>query len=121
MHKWMYDRMIKEYRKKSKEELIQGIMAMMEIECKDRSFANQCQAGNAIYNINKLFEALEDLQSGFSYEKAAKVYGLAQSARNSWNYIRCGLAEINNDSRCSKASEDFKKRVNNAKDKMDLI
>lgn len=121
MYKWLYDRMVKEYEKESKEELVQRIMAMEEIECSDRCFANQCQAGTAIYNINELFEVLKDLQSAFSYEKAARVYELSELAKNDWNYIRNGLANINDDSRCSKALEDFKKRVDKAKDSMDSI
>ena len=81
MYKWMYDRIVKQYEKESKEELVQRIMAMEEIECSDRCFANQCEAGTAICSINELFEALEELSSGFSYEKAAKVYELSELAK----------------------------------------
>ena len=63
MYKWMYDRMVAEYSKKSKEELVQEIMSLEEIECSDRVFANQCQAGTPIYNINELFLVLKDLDS----------------------------------------------------------
>lgn len=45
MYKWMYDRMVTEYSKKSKEELVQEIMALEKIEGSDRCFANECQAG----------------------------------------------------------------------------
>ena len=121
MYKWMYDRIVKQYEKESKEELVQRIMAMEEIECSDRCFANQCEAGTAICSINELFEELEELSSGFSYEKAAKVYELSELAKNNWNYIRNGLADINDDCRCSKVLDGFKKRVNNAKDQMDSI
>lgn len=121
MYKWMYDRMVKEYEKESKEELIQRMMAIEEIELSDRCFANQCCAGTAIYSINELFSALDDLQSGFSYEKAAKVYELAEIAKGNWNYIRKGLGNMKQDTRCGKKLEDFKKRVKNAKDQNDLI
>lgn len=121
MYKWMYDRMVKEYEKESKEELIQRILAMKEIECKDRCFAEHFKAGTAIINFDELFVALEDLQSEFSYEKAKKIYELSELARNNWNYIRDGLVEMDDNDRCSKVLEDFKSRVNGAEDEMDLI
>lgn len=82
MYKWMYDRMVAEYSKKSKEELVQEIMSLEEIECSDRAFANQCQAGTPIYNINELFLVLKDLKEGFTYEKATKVYALMDRAES---------------------------------------
>ena len=48
MYKWVYDRMVTEYSKETKEELAQRIMALEELECKDRCFANQCCAGASI-------------------------------------------------------------------------
>ena len=121
MYKWMYDRMVAEYSKKSKEELVQEIMSLEEIECSDRAFANQCQAGTSIYNINELFSALKDLKEEFTYEKAAKVYELMDKAESSWNFITKEIAEINDDERQSKALEDFKNRVSNAVDVNDQI
>ena len=116
MYKWMYDRMVTEYSKESKDELVQRIMALEEIECSDRCFANQCMAGTSIYDINELFSALEDMQSGFTYEKAARVYELMKTAKGSWNYIINGISEINDNTRCNKVLDDFKSRVANAKD-----
>ena len=121
MYKWMYDRMVTEYSKENKEELIQRIMALAEIECSDRCFANQCMAGTSIYDINELFSALEDMQSGFTYEKAARVYELMKTAKGSWNYIINGISEINDNTRCNKVLDDFKSRVANAKDNNDSI
>lgn len=121
MYKWVYDKMVEEYKKESKEDLIIRMMATEEIELSDRCFANQCCAGTAIYSINELFSALDDLQSGFSYEKAARVYELAEMAKGNWNYIRNGLAEMKQDTRCGEKLDDFKERVKNAKDKMDSI
>ena len=95
---------------------------MEKIECNDRCFANQCYAGTVIYNINELFDALEDLQFGFlTTEKATKVYELAQVAKNDWDYIKHGLLKINNDRRSSEMLNIFKMRVNSAKDEMDSI
>ena len=121
MYKWMYDRMVTEYSKESKDELVQRIMALEEIECSDRCFANQCMAGTSIYNINELFSALEDMQSGFTYDKAAKVYELMENAKGSWNYIRNGISEMNDNTRCMKVLDDFKSRVANAKESNDSI
>ena len=121
MYKWMYDRMVTEYSKESKEELIQRIMSLEDIECSDRCFANQCMAGTPIYDINKLFSALEDMQSGFAYEKADRVYELMKTAKDSWNYIRNGISEMNENTRCNKVLDDFKSRVVNAKDSNDSI
>ena len=121
MYKWMYDRMVTEHSKESKEELVQRIMALEEIECSDRCFANQCMAGTSIYDINELFSALEDMQSGFTYEKAARVYELIGAAKDSWKYIRNGIAEMNDNTRCHTELENFKKRVLNATDDDDSI
>ena len=82
---------------------------------------NQCITGTSIYNINELFSALEDMQSGFTYEKAARVYELIENAKGSWKYIRNGISEMNNNTRCSKVLNDFKSRVANAKDSNDSI
>lgn len=121
MYKWMYDRMVTEYSKETKEDLVQRIMTLKEIECSERCFANQCEAGTSIYNINELFSALKDLQAGFTYEKAAKLYEIAEQAKDSWNYIINGLHEMNNDSRYSKVLEDFKQRVIRATESDDSI
>lgn len=121
MYKWMYNRMVTEYSKRSKEELIQEIMALEEIECSDRCFANQCEAGATIYNINELFSALKELKAGFTYEKAAKIYELIEIAESSWNYVKNGIAEINNDLRCTTLLEDFKNKVAKATDSNDSI
>ena len=73
MHKWVYDTLVLEYSKESKEQLVQRIMALDEIVDSDRCFANQCEAGTSIYEINELFSALEDMKSNFTPEKAARM------------------------------------------------
>lgn len=78
-------------------------------------------AGSSMYNINELFSALEDMQAGFTYEKAARVYELMEVAKGSWNYIRNGIAEMNDNSRCGKTLDSFKSRILNAKDGNDSI
>lgn len=122
MYKWMYDRMIVEYSKETKEELIQRIIALEEIECNDRCFANQCEAGTAIYNIDKLFHVLETfLRSDFSPEKILKIHELTVQAKSEWNYIKHGLNKLNNSCRCEKTLEDFKQRVDRATENNDTI
>lgn len=130
MFKWMYDRMVKEYSKESKEELIQRIMATNELECEDRCFANQCQAGTSVYNINNLFERIEELKNCLANpesteeelkECANNLWLATENAEGSWNYIRNGIAKINDDSRSGKKLDDFKQRVAIAKDDNDNI
>ena len=121
MYKCMYDRMVEEYSKETKEELIQRIMSLEEIVVSDRTFANQCMSSTSIYDINELFSALKDIRSGFTYEKAAKVYELMENANSSWCYIKNGITEMDDNSRCEKALNDFKLRVLNAKDVNDTI
>ena len=128
----MYNRIVTEHSKKSKEELVQEIMSLEEIECSDRCFANECQAGTTIYNINELFSELKELKYELfsalkeqnqeaTYKKVTKVYELMNTAESNWNYVKNGIAEINNDSRCSKALKDFKNRVTKASDDNDSI
>lgn len=117
----MYDKMVTEYSKKSKEELVQEILVLKEIECSDRCFANECQVGTIIYSIDELFSALKDLKAGFTYEKAAKVYELMEAAESSWSYVENKIADMNDNSRCSKVLEDFKNRITNATDSDDSI
>ena len=116
MNRFLYERMVTELSKESKEELIQRIMALEEIECSDRAFANECQAGTTIYNINKLFSALDDLKRNFTYEKAARVYELTKNAKSSWNFVKSEIAEINDNSRYYKVLEDFRNQVKSGSD-----
>ena len=116
MKRFLYERMVTELSKESKEELIQRIMALEEIECSDRAFVNECQAGSTIYNINELFSALDDLKEKFTYEKATRVYELAENAKSSWNFVKSEIAEINDNSRIYKVLDDFKNRVKSGKD-----
>lgn len=111
MNRWMYDKMVTEYSKKTKEELFQEIMSLEEVECADRCFANQCMAGTAMCSINELFSAIEDMQSGFTYEKASRLYELTEIAKGSWSYISSGIEDMNDNARCGKALDNFKKRV----------
>lgn len=121
-----------EHSKKSKEELVQEIMSLEEIECSDRCFANECESGTTIYNINELFSELKELKYELfsalkeqnqeeTYKKVTKVYELMDIAEGNWNYVKNGIAEINDDSRCSKALKDFKSRVAKASDDNDSI
>lgn len=130
MYKWIYDRMVEEYSKESKEELVQRIMATDELECEDRCFANQCMAGMSMCNINNLFNKIEELKNCLSNsesteeelkECANNLWLATENAKGSWNYIRNGIAKINDDSRSGKKLEDFKQRVSKAKDKNDTI
>ena len=43
------------------------------------------------------------------------------TAESNWNYVKNGIAKINDDSRCSKALKDFKSRVTKTSDDNDSI
>lgn len=116
MQKWIYDKMIAEYKKESKEELAQNIIALKEIELSDRNFANQCEAGATICIINELFDALE--KEG---EKSVYLSRLIEQAKNNWNYIVNELSKMNDQSRCSSALDSLKTRVADTKSDYDNI
>lgn len=116
MQKWIYDKMIAEYKKESKEELAQNIIALKEIELSDRNFANQCGAGATICIINELFDALE--KEG---EKSVYLSRLIEQAKNNWNYIVNELSKMNDPSRCSSALDSLKTRVADTKSDYDNI
>lgn len=116
MYKWMYSRIVTEHSKKSKEELIQEIIALEKIECSDRCFANQCEAGNAIANINKLFAALNTMEN-----VPNSVRLIIENAEISWEYITNGINRMNDNSRCENALTEFKNRVTEATDDDDCI
>lgn len=117
MYKWIYDRMVEEYQKEEKIDLIHRIMSYSNIEVSDRAFANQCCAGTAIYNINRLFEFLEERMQ----DASGGIPEIVIKAKNDWEYIRSGLAEMKRDTRVSEAEKDFQKRLLEAKDPYDSI
>ena len=98
MKRFLYDRMVTEYSKETKEELVQRIMALEEIECEDRCFANQCFSNVTVLHINELFAALKEMKVNPSYENIAKVIKHVEWAENSWNCILRGLSEMNDNS-----------------------
>lgn len=117
MHKWVYDKMVEEYQKEEKIDLIHQIMSYSNIEVSDRCFANQCCAGADVYNINELFEYLQENVSPGDYN----LLELLKKAAPSWEYIRSGLAEMKRDTRVFEAEKDFEKRVSEAKEPYDSI
>lgn len=116
MKRFLYDRMVTEYSKETKEELVQRIMALEEIECEDRCFANQCFSNVTVLHINELFAALEEIKTNPSHENIAKVIKHVEWAENSWNCILRGLSEMNDNSRCNRYLDDFKRRVENGRE-----
>lgn len=108
MKKFIYDKQVEEYSKENKEELIQRILSLQEIECKDRSFANHCKAGDSCYNINLLFDEIEKIQKNTQNsnitlselnKQISDLLFIANDAKSSWQYIKDGLQEMNNSSR----------------------
>lgn len=117
MYKWVYDRMVKEYEKEDKIDLIHKIMSYSDIEISDRCFANQCCSGADAYNINELFEYIRKNAS----QRDCELLERLKNATSSWEYIRNGLSEMKRDTRVSEAEKDFNKRVSEAKDPYDSI
>ena len=111
MKKFMYEKLLNEYSKETKEKLINRIMAGDSIECHDREFANCIFAGTTAANINNLFEAIDDLEKGFTYEKAAKLYEITMDAKISWNYILSSLEDMQDPQRSDKALKDFEESL----------
>lgn len=130
MFKWVYDRMVSEYQKETKEELIMQLMSLSELECKDRAFANHCKASSITASINTLFSDIQLLKDALEnpnhseYDIQVKldaIFRTAVSAEKGWDYIKHGITEINDDCRCSANLESFKQRVNNATKADDTI
>lgn len=117
MYKWVYDRMVEEYEKEEKIDLIHKIMSYGNIEVSDRCFANQCCSGEDIYNIERLFEHLRENVAQGDYDLIERL----KAATSSWEYIRNGLSEMRRDTRVSEAEKDFEKRVSEAKEPYDPI
>jgi len=67
--------------------------------------------------INEVIQAKqEQLKEKFTYEKAARVYELAENAKSSWNFVKSEIAEINDNSRVYKVLDNFKNRVKSGED-----
>lgn len=108
MKKFMYDKLKVEYEKKTKEELMQQVMALQEIECSDRCFANHCEASCVIFSINELFNALN---KSTVFQNNNEMLNIINSAKDNWNYIIDQIREINDNSRYYKAIDNFKKSI----------
>ncbi len=117
MYKWVYDKMVEEYQKKEKIDLIHQIMSYSNIEVSDRCFANQCCAGADVCNINEFFEYLQE-NVGLG---DCGILERLKKATSSWEHIRNGLSEMKRDTRVSEAEKDFEKRVSEAKEPYDFI
>lgn len=117
MYKWVYDRMVEEYQKEEKINLIHKIMSYSNIEASDRCFANQCYSGADIYNIERLFEHLRENVTQGDYDLIERL----KAATSSLEYIRNGLSEMRRGTRISEAEKDFEKRVSEAKEPYDSI
>lgn len=114
MKKAVYEQAMKLYGELSKEELIHKIMALQNLECSDRAFANQVFAGTAAADINAIFEQYKDLKGKFTYAKAEKFYATLEEANNGWMYILTGLSEMNNPARVEIYENDLKREIEEA-------
>lgn len=117
MYKWIYDRMVEEYEKEEKIDLIHKIMSYSNIELADRCFADSFCIGMDVYNINTLFELLENRLCPQDHELISAL----NSAIGSFNNIKRGLSEMRRATRASEAEKNFKERILEAKDPYDSI
>ena len=111
MNKWIYEGLVMKNSEKSIEELTQEILSLEEIECTDRSFANECQSGTAIADINRLFDALENQKGKIPTE----IYKVLEDAEHGWEYITNGIDKMNDNSRCFNVLKELKDSVDDAR------
>jgi hypothetical protein len=121
MEKWMYEKYLGFTKEKSAEELTIEYLAYSNIECSDRAFANNFEAGmNGCY-LNELFENLSVLAANTEETKSVtdeeKEKALKSIIKNLENYedayksVKQGIREINNDSRFYDEIRDIKKQL----------
>ncbi len=125
MYKWMFDRLVEEYKKEPIEDLVGKLIAMQNIECKDRSFANQCEAGTTIYSLNEFFGKVEKLCNTESpTERDTLINEIKVSfpeSKGSYSYIRNRIRGINDDNRCDKETRRVLDDMRKAKDDNDVV
>lgn len=116
MYKWMYDRLIGEYKKESKKELANQIIALKNIETSDRAFANECLAGSTVMRIDELFEEIDRLRevsvskNELNIEELSRLFVLMDSAILSWKSITKEFIEMRNPERFSNEICDLKQK-----------
>lgn len=121
MYKWMYDKLLEEYKKEPVEKLVNKIISLQEIVVHDRCFANECEAGTSIFEINELFNKVSELKTDNSVEKVNEVLSLLSNAENSWGYIKRELSKMNDNSRTYTYLEKFETNLEKAKDSEDTL
>lgn len=89
----------------SKDELIERISRLEEIEIKDREFAHYCFCSMALLEINDLFDEIGNMKDNFSKENAEKVYEKSFKALAHWKYITSKLCEMDNAWRVAKCDK----------------
>lgn len=125
MEKWIYNRLLEQYGKESKEELAQEIMALNRVVSSDKDFASQYQTSTAIHHMDELLNAVKELKEEMQDDKkASKVFELAEEAKHGLEYIKEGLSKMNDTERARKSLEELKEEVNftaSKEDKMDIV
>lgn len=127
MYKWIYDRLIGEYKKESKKELANQIIALKNIETSDRAFANECLAGSTVMRINELFEEIDRLKevsiskNELSIEELSRLFDLMDSAMSSWKSITKEFIDMRNPERFSNEICDLKQKISSANKPNDII
>lgn len=125
MYKWMYDWYVEEYKKEPINKIVNEVIALQNIECSDRAFANQCEAGMTIYNLNEFFDKVEELCNAKPEDNIPvmikEIKECFDNAKSSYSYIRSGLREMNDNCRVSNEEKVINDRVAKAKTDGDSI
>lgn len=120
MHVEDYNVLADVYKNESKEDLIKRIAALTSLELSDRSFANQCVSGTSILNVTSLFDYIEEVHGVNNDPTINMIYELMDTARTSFRFIKSGLADMNDNSRCSKALKQLDENTANVDDYLSL-
>ena len=121
MEKWIYEKYLGFTKEKSVEELTIEHLAYSNIECSDRAFANNFEAGMSGYYLNELFENLRVLTANTEEtknttaeekEKALKdIMDNLENCENAYKSIKREIRVMNNNSRVYDEIRDIKKQL----------
>lgn len=109
MEKQIYDTIIREYSKETKESLAQQIIVLKQLHCEDRCFAEGCHTDSSLSDITSLLTALDEMRTDCSGEAVQKVCSLVEKAKTGWNHILAGINLIGDPYRYGIALEKFQR------------
>lgn len=127
---YLYQKMKKDLMTLDKETLVTKVIALTEIESSDRGFANRsCETSinssmdelfSEIASLKETIDALEssenlpnDIKDAITTVKKAEktLRSKTEIAKESWDYIKDGLNDMNDSSRVRKTTADIKIKI----------